>query len=58
MDGLAESSTLTVAFEDGTLVVELEDVDDRTCDCCNPVPTSLATISWSPIAISTLSTAR
>jgi len=36
-----ESSTLSVAFEDATRVVELEDVDDRTCDCCNPVPTFL-----------------
>jgi hypothetical protein len=33
-----EDSTLSVALSDGSRPVELESVDDRTCDCCNPVP--------------------
>lgn len=33
-----EDSTLSVAFADGTEFVEVEGVDDLTCDCCNPVP--------------------
>jgi len=33
-----EDSSLSVAFGDGSLPVEAESVDDRTCDCCNPVP--------------------
>jgi len=33
-----EDSTLSVARTDGTRLIEVESVDDRTCDCCNPVP--------------------
>lgn len=33
-----EDSTLSVARDDGSRVVESESVDDSTCDCCNPVP--------------------
>lgn len=33
-----EDSTLSVARDDGSRVVETESVDDSTCDCCNPVP--------------------
>lgn len=33
-----EDSTLSVATSGESGVVEFEEVDDRTCDCCNPVP--------------------
>jgi hypothetical protein len=33
-----EDSTLSVAHTDGSDLVEVESVDDLTCDCCNPVP--------------------
>lgn len=33
-----EDSTLSVAHTGESGLVEVEDVDDLTCDCCNPVP--------------------
>jgi hypothetical protein len=33
-----EDSTLSVGLEADGAVTELESVDDKTCDCCNPVP--------------------
>jgi hypothetical protein len=33
-----EDSTLSIARTAGTHLIEVESVDDRTCDCCNPVP--------------------
>ena len=33
-----EDSTLSVATHDGGTPQEVEEVDDLTCDCCNPVP--------------------
>jgi hypothetical protein len=33
-----EDSTLSVAHTDGSRLIEVESVDDLTCDCCNPVP--------------------
>jgi hypothetical protein len=33
-----EDSTLSVATDSGSGLVELESVDDLTCDCCNPAP--------------------
>ncbi len=33
-----ENSTLSVGLEADGAVTEMELVDDKTCDCCNPVP--------------------
>jgi hypothetical protein len=33
-----EDATLSVGVGEAGHIVEKEDVDDRTCDCCNPVP--------------------
>ncbi|MFZ0014222.1 MAG: sialidase family protein [Acidimicrobiia bacterium] len=33
-----EDATLSVGVSDGGHITERESVDDRTCDCCNPVP--------------------
>lgn len=33
-----EDSTLSVATMEGDQLEEIENVDDLTCDCCNPVP--------------------
>jgi len=33
-----EDSTLSVGVSDAGHIIEKESVDDRTCDCCNPVP--------------------
>lgn len=36
-----EDSTLSVATQVGGIPHEVENVDDLTCDCCNPVPVRL-----------------
>lgn len=37
-----EDSTLSVGFGEGSIVAEVESVDDLTCDCCNPAPLVLS----------------
>jgi hypothetical protein len=36
-----EDSSLTVATGSGDSMLEMDNVDDMTCDCCNPVPLTI-----------------